>query len=117
MKQWFFPPDIKDFAIRELDVRVGGRYHFTMTHSNGDVYEVSGTYETVDAPRKLSFTWAWQGTPERVSLVTITLKPVAGGTEFDFLHERFFDAEARDKHNYGWNGAFEKLQQHVEAAA
>ncbi|HEY4374392.1 MAG TPA: SRPBCC domain-containing protein [Burkholderiales bacterium] len=116
MKQWFVPPDIKDTAVRELDVRVGGRYNILMTHSNGDLHEVSGTYEVVDAPHKLAFNWTWKGTPDRVSLVTITLKAVPGGTEFDFLHERFFDAEARDKHNYGWSGAFEHLKTFVEAA-
>jgi uncharacterized protein YndB with AHSA1/START domain len=59
---------------------------------------------------KLVFTWAWKGTPERESLVTVTFNPDGTGTILTLLHERFFDAEARDRHQHGWAGALVKLE-------
>jgi len=47
--------------------------------------------------------------PERRSLVTITFRPVDEGTEMNFTHSQFFDETARDGHDAGWKGAFEKL--------
>ena len=26
------------------------------------------------------------------------------------IHEKFFDEAARDRHNYGWTGAIDKLE-------
>jgi uncharacterized protein YndB with AHSA1/START domain len=59
------------------------------------------------------FTWAWKTTPERESLVTITFKADGGGTLMTLTHEQFFDEEARDRHQYGWNGALEKLDKYL----
>ena len=65
--------------------------------------------------RRLQFTWAWKSTPERVSLVTIDLKPAANGCDMHFRHERFFDAQARDAHEQGWIGALAKLDRMLAA--
>ncbi|MSP46360.1 MAG: SRPBCC domain-containing protein [Xanthobacteraceae bacterium] len=59
---------------------------------------------------KLVFTWAWKSTPERESLVTVTLKADGAGTIMTLLHEQFFDADARDRHQNGWTGAIDKLE-------
>jgi len=62
--------------------------------------------------RKLVFSWCWpNSTPERVSQVTILLRPAGGGTDFEFLHEQFHDAAARDGHQRGWSESFVKLEQ------
>ncbi len=59
---------------------------------------------------KLVFTWAWKSTPERESLVTVTLKANGAGTIITLLHEQFFDADARNRHQNGWTGAIDKLE-------
>ena len=61
------------------------------------------------------FTWAWLTTPERDSLVTITLKSDGDGTLMTLTHEQFFDEDARDRHNQGWTGAMEKLDKYLSA--
>ena len=66
--------------------------------------------------RRLVFSWAWQSTPERVSRVSLELRPVDGGTELVFVHDRFFDQAARDNHERGWGGTFEKLDRFLVAA-
>jgi uncharacterized protein YndB with AHSA1/START domain len=65
------------------------------------------------ANRKVVYTWAWQSTPERQSLVTVEFKPDGGGTLLTLTHEQFFDEGARDRHNGGWNAALDKLETYL----
>jgi uncharacterized protein YndB with AHSA1/START domain len=109
LSRWFGPGDTSSVTQAELDVRVGGRYRIAFGTSDGQRHEVSGAYLEVEPPRKLSFSWAWQSTPERVSRVTIELVPAAGGCEMRFRHDRFFDQAARENHERGWSGALAKL--------
>jgi uncharacterized protein YndB with AHSA1/START domain len=98
----------------EIDARPGGRYRFVMAAPDGSTPTVGGIFEEVVAPVRLVFTWAWQGTPERVSLVTVSLAPKAGGTELTLHHERFADDETRGKHEHGWTGCLARLAPVVE---
>ncbi|MEP6790017.1 MAG: SRPBCC domain-containing protein [Ramlibacter sp.] len=109
LSRWFGPGDTESVTRAELDVRVGGRYHIAFRTTDGEEHDVSGVYEEVEQNRKLVFSWAWKSTPERVSLVSIELTPVPGGTQLDFVHSRFFDQAARDGHERGWTGTFAKL--------
>jgi uncharacterized protein YndB with AHSA1/START domain len=70
---------------------------------------VSGVYREIDPDRKLVFTWAWISTPERESLVTVSLAPTDEGAELTLLHEQFFDEAARDGHRSGWGESLDKL--------
>ncbi|MEO5669777.1 MAG: SRPBCC domain-containing protein [Ramlibacter sp.] len=109
LSHWFGPGDIDSVTRAELDVRAGGRYHIAFRTADGEEHDVSGVYQDVHAQRLLSFTWAWKSTPERVSLVTIEFEPKDGGCELRFRHDRFFDKAARDNHERGWTGTFDKL--------
>lgn len=96
-------------AETKVDARVGGRYHIRMKSAN-DEHNVGGVYREVIPNEKLVFTWAWKSTPERESLVTVTFKADGDGTLMTLTHEQFFDEDARDRHNKGWTGSFEKLE-------
>lgn len=96
----------------ETDLRVGGRYHVRMVVP-GDEHNVGGVYREIVPNEKLVFTWAWQSTPERESLVTVVLKPDGDGTLMTFIHEQFFDEAARDRHRTGWTGTFDKLERYL----
>jgi uncharacterized protein YndB with AHSA1/START domain len=111
LSRWFGPGGPGSVTLAELDVRVGGRYRIAFRTQDGEEHGVSGTYQEVAENRRLSFTWAWQSTPDRVSLVTIELRPTAQGTELDFRHDRFFDQQARDNHERGWAATFAKLDE------
>jgi len=97
----------------ENDARVGGRYRVVMRAPNGDEHDVGGVYREVVPNEKLVFTWAWKSTPERESLVTITFKSDGAGTLMTLTHEQFFDEEARDRHQFGWDGAMLKLEKYL----
>lgn len=109
LSAWFGPGEPNSVSLAEMDVRVGGRYRIRFHTPDGEEHEVGGRYEAVEPFRELVFSWAWRSTPERVSLVSILIEPVLGGTELDFRHERFFDEQARENHAHGWSLAFEKL--------
>ena len=114
LAQWFGPPNMKPASLEaELDVRVGGRYRLSFVSDDGEYFEAGGIYREVVADEKLAFTWAWHSTPERESLVTITLKPDAAGTLMVFHHAQFADDVARDNHRRGWSSFFDKLDAFV----
>ena len=109
VKRWMGPGEVKALHV-ESDPRTGGRYHWVMQAPDGEEHDVSGVYREVVADRKLVFTWAWKTMPERQSLVTVLLEPDGDGTLLTLTHEQFFDEEARDRHQSGWNGALDKME-------
>jgi uncharacterized protein YndB with AHSA1/START domain len=115
LSRWFGPGEMDTVIRAELDVRVGGRYRIAFRMPDGQEHDVSGEYQEVVANRRLQFTWAWKSTPERVSLVTIELVPIAQGCAMNFRHERFFDQQGRDAHERGWSGTFAKLDRLLQA--
>jgi len=106
------PGEVKALRV-ESDPRTGGRYRWVMQAPNGEEHDVSGVYREVIPNEKLVFTWAWKTTPERESLVTVTFKADGTGTLMTLTHEQFFDEEARDRHQGGWNGAMPKLEAYL----
>jgi uncharacterized protein YndB with AHSA1/START domain len=112
--RWMGPGEVKALSA-ESNPRVGGRYHWSMRAPSGEQHDVSGVFREVIPNEKLVFTWAWKTTPERESLVTLTFKPDSGGTLMTLMHEQFFDEDARDRHQGGWNGALEKLEKLLAA--
>jgi uncharacterized protein YndB with AHSA1/START domain len=110
LSRWFGPGEPDSVFQADVDLRPGGRYTIAFRTPDGEVHRVSGVYEEVDAPRKLSFSWAWQSTPERVSFVTVQLDADGAGTLMRFRHDRFFDRTARDNHERGWRATIDKLE-------
>jgi uncharacterized protein YndB with AHSA1/START domain len=109
MTQWWGAADTSKPPIAETDLRVGGRFRVQFWAKN-EHHSVSGIYREVVPNRKLSFSWAWQTTPERESFVTIELNPVTEGTMLTLTHEQFFSEQARDDHGRGWNASLDRLE-------
>jgi uncharacterized protein YndB with AHSA1/START domain len=114
MNHWFGPSETVRGSVRaELDVRVGGRFRASFTTDDGEYHQVGGIYREVVPGEKLVFSWAWHSTPERESLVTVSLKPDGDGTWLTLQHEQLFDQAACDGHRRGWSGALDKLETFV----
>jgi uncharacterized protein YndB with AHSA1/START domain len=108
---WFCTTKAKPGSMRaELDLRVGGRYRVSFDMESGEYSEVGGTYREVVPNEKLVFSWAWHSTPERESLVTVSIRPDGAGTLMVFNHEQFVDEAARDNHEKGWSELFAQLE-------
>ena len=110
---WFGPAQVKAGSVQaDIDLRVGGRYRISF-NAKGTYNEVGGVYREVVPNRRLVFSWAWHSTPERESLVTISMQPEGSGTLLTFLHEQFADETARDNHEHGWMDLFVKLENYL----
>ena len=109
---WFCTSKAKPGSFRAaLDVRVGGRYRISFDMESGEHSEVGGVYREVVPNERLVFSWAWHSTPERESLVTVSIKPDGAGSLMVFTHEQFFDETARDNHRRGWTLALDNLEE------
>ena len=115
LSQWFGPGKHPTVTKAEIDLRAGGQYSIAFNLPDGENVEVSGIYQEVSPHTRLVFSWAWKGTPERVSRVSIELNAVADGTEMVFVHDRFVDEKARANHERGWNEFFNNLDELMEA--
>jgi len=112
--RWFGPSQVKAGSVQaDIDARIGGRFRIRLNTDDGAQHEAAGTYREVVPNEKLVFSWAWHSTPERESLVTVTLQPDGGGTLLTVHHEAFFDEAARDDHEIGWSGALDKLEKFI----
>lgn len=109
--KWWGPGEC-DQHLAEIDLRVGGKFKVRFrTAVDGETHEVSGVYREIVPAEKLVFSWVWYSTPERVSLVTVTIKPDGGGSILTLLHEQFFDEAAAAGHSRGWNASLDKMEQ------
>ena len=117
MKQWMGPNDAPRESEVTTDVRVGGRYRIVMHSPDGETHRVGGVYREVVLNKRLVYTWAWESTPERESLVTVEFKPTGEGTEVVLAHHRFADTQARDKHQQGWIVCLDRLGRVVSHVA
>jgi uncharacterized protein YndB with AHSA1/START domain len=107
--QWFAPTD--DYTTKaNVDLQVGHEYRIAITHKGGNVHTILGTYRLIEPPRKLVYTWRWEGGPASDTLVTVDFNPDGEATKVTITHEKFVSTEDRDKHNEGWNGCLNRLQ-------
>jgi uncharacterized protein YndB with AHSA1/START domain len=112
LKEWFGPANVQ---TRDLiaDARVGGKFQWDLTDSDGENMTVHGEYRELQPNKKVVFTWQWQDDEnweEHVSIVTVELTDRDGDTELRFTHERLPSEESRDRHNEGWNSVLDQLE-------
>lgn len=90
-----------------LDPRPGGVYQ-CVVH---DAATVIGEYVEVDPPRRVVFTWGFEGNdaiPPGSSTVSVTLTPDGGGTLLRLVHTGL-PHPALDPHDAGWSGYLTQL--------
>ena len=93
----------------ELDPRPGGIYRVDM--NGNDI--ARGEYVELDPPRRLVFSWGWEGdsnpVPPGSTTVEIDLIPQGGGTLVRLTHSGLPTQESRDMHLEGWAHYVERL--------
>lgn len=107
MMRRFMAPAPQNVVEARSDARVGGRFFVLMTGETRDIPH-QGTYQVVDRPRRLAFTWEspYSGPG---STVTIDFVPKDGGTEVVLTHVSFTSESSRDGHTKGWTGILDNL--------
>jgi uncharacterized protein YndB with AHSA1/START domain len=95
----------------ELDPRPGGGF---LTEINDEAI-ASGEYVAVESPRRVVFTWGWNGedsvTKPGSSTVEVLLEADGDdGTHLRLIHRDLPSAESAEKHGDGWGDALERLR-------
>ncbi len=92
----------------ELDARPGGAYRILVAGSHVAV----GEYVELDPPRRVVFTWGWEGEQMPVapgaSRVEVTLTPEGEGTRVVLVHSDLPD-ETLASHDHGWTHYMDRL--------
>ncbi len=118
LMRWFVEPD-GEMTVRELDLRVGGRYVLE-GRVGGKPWRIEGRYLEVTPPARLAYTWNWDhdpalGDPEgRDTLVTVDFEEQGPETRLVVTHERLATERARADHGHGWIGCLDRLGGLVE---
>jgi uncharacterized protein YndB with AHSA1/START domain len=111
LPQWMCPGDVVA-AEASLDVRVGGSFRITM-RSKDKVHEHIGTYQVVDPPAKLAFTWSGLENPTEITTVTVEFLARGDESELVITHERFTRASDAERYEMGWATIAGKFAAHL----
>ncbi len=109
--QWW-GPEGAGIPEHRMDVKVGGAWRTAFDNPDGNRYVCSGTYEVLERPHRLAFTWAWQqpdGQRGHETVVEVNFEKVARGTRMTLVQKTFQVQEQAIRHNAGWSSSFEKL--------
>jgi uncharacterized protein YndB with AHSA1/START domain len=114
IRDWMCPGDVLS-AEAVLDVRVGGSFRIRMK-AKDRVHEHTGTYQIVDPPAKLVFTWSGLENAAEITLVTVEF--FAHGDESDIVitHERFTKADVAQRYENGWGTIAGKFAAYLAGA-
>lgn len=102
--QWMFGPALREEEVLRLtvDARVGGSFSFLVRRQGQEIDHV-GTYQEIDRPRRLVFTWGATGSSADESRVIIDIIPVDTGSELTLTHEMHPKwADYADRTQAGW---------------
>lgn len=95
-------------TLATLDPRPGGTYRVVVTESA----VARGEFVELDPPRRLVFTWGWEGEGQMVppgsSTVEVTLTADGDGTILRLVH-RGLPSEQRTGHGEGWDHFLPRL--------
>jgi uncharacterized protein YndB with AHSA1/START domain len=110
LKRWHAPGPLT-VSLAEIDLRPGGKYRIHMREPDGKEHRVTGVYREVDPPKRVVYTWGWEGDhPVKDSVVTIEFFERGESTEVVLRHEGFPAGGERDDHEKGWTAIMDKLE-------
>jgi uncharacterized protein YndB with AHSA1/START domain len=107
IREWMCPGDVVS-AEAVMDVRAGGSYRIVM-RTKDRVHEHTGTYQIVDPPAKLAFTWSGLENPAEITLVTVEFLDRGKESELVLTHERFTKLDVAERYEKGWGAIAEKF--------
>ena len=101
------------------DFKVGGHWTATLQSVSGEgTYTQFGVYLEIVPQERLVFTFKWaegheDGTPVDTQVTVILSDAPNGGTLLDFTHAQLKSPLSAERHVYGWNSSFDRLDQWI----
>jgi uncharacterized protein YndB with AHSA1/START domain len=116
LRRWWQVERGWETTAAEVDLRVGGAVRVVMYNPDKDEeYGGGGAYTEIDPPRRLVFTWLWDGDTRR-TLIEIDFTEADGATTVRFVHSGLWDEEAVRDHEDGWTKLLVRLGEDLAAA-
>ncbi len=117
LKAWHAPGPLT-VSLAEIDLRPGGAYRIHMRAPDGTEHRVSGVYREIDPPKKVVYTWGWDGDhPVKDSVVTIEFHDRGASTEVVLRHAGISHDKERTGHTEGWTSILDKFEAHFSEGA
>jgi uncharacterized protein YndB with AHSA1/START domain len=76
-----FAPFGEEVKVCEIDLRVGGSYHYLMVTEDGIECSFRGTFLEIDPPNRSVQTWRFEGWPDTEAVETMELREIDGVTK------------------------------------
>ena len=114
LKLWWGPRGVRCTGA-EVDLRIGGRYCIANQFPDGKILWITGTFESIEAPRKLVYTWQLEAQADTFERVTVQFEQRGDETEVIVTHELIPNETLRDMHQQGWIGCLDGLANYLEA--
>jgi len=109
LREWWGPPGVK-CTHAEVNLRVGGNFRLANLLPDGNTLWIGGTYEEVDAPRRLKYSWHIEPAHDLdAERVTVDFFAREGGTEVVVTHTAIDSVERFNAHQHGWVGCLDEL--------
>jgi len=116
LRRWWRVEHDWETTEAEADVRIGGAVRVVMRDpGKGAEYGGGGTYTEIEPPRRLAFTWTWDG-DTRQTLIEIDFIESDGATTVSFTHSGLWDEQAVRDHENGWSKILARLDLTLQAA-
>ncbi len=108
--KWWGPRGVS-LAAAEIDLRVGGRYRLANQYEDGSVLWITGVFEVIDRPRRITYTWAHEPVDDTTEHTRVTVRFENRGqdTEVIVVHQGFRSAHSRGTHGAGWGECLDRL--------
>ena len=108
LQRWWGPDGVTCIGS-EIDLRVGGRYRIGNRLPDGSTLWIVGTFEAIERPHRLTYTWRVEGGSTERERVTVDFAGRGSSTEVTVTHERISSETARQQHELGWTGCLAGL--------
>ena len=110
---WFAAFD-DTMTVCEVDLRVGGAYHYVAVTPDGRECSFRGTFLEITAPTRIVDTWLFEDWPEAEAVETVTLQDVNGVTKLT-NSLAFRDQAGRDHMTKtdGFEDSFNKMDGYI----
>jgi uncharacterized protein YndB with AHSA1/START domain len=110
-----FAPFGEEVTVCEIDLRVGGDYHFVTVTDDGTEMSFRGTYLEVEPPTRTLQTWIFDGWPDTEAVESMELREIDGGTTMTW-RLTFADQAGRDhmKKFDGLEASFENIANYLK---
>ena len=108
--KWWGPRGVS-LAAAEIDLRVGGRYRLANQYQDGSLLWISGVFEVIERPHRITYTWAHEPVSDSTehTRVTVRFEDRGDGTEVIVAHQGFRSGHSRRTHRAGWAECLDSL--------